>query len=75
MLSACSTIYAPPPVVTKSCHPPQDYMLKYSDLKSLPKGSLSEKQILDQWIVDTKSYNNLNVDHNGLIDWVNTFCK
>jgi hypothetical protein len=50
-------------------------MIKHNDLKPLPNGSMTEKQILDQWIVDIKSYNDLNIDHNGVIAWINKFCK
>jgi hypothetical protein len=74
-LTACQTIQSPPVVVTKTCTPPDVLVSKHADLPAIQGNTLTEKQILSQWIDDTQAYNNLNIDHNGLIDWINTYCK
>jgi len=75
MLSACSTISEPPIIINKTCVPPADFMVKREDLPKLNETTLTQKQILNQWIDDIQNYNNLNIDHTGLINWVNKYCK
>jgi len=55
--------------------PPADFMVKHKDLPKLNETPLTQKQLLNLWIDDIQNYNNLNIDHSGLIDWVNKYCK
>jgi len=73
-LSACSTIPEHPVVINKECVPPSEIMIKHDALPKL-QTPLTVKYMLEQWADDTHSYNNLNIEHSALIDWVNKNCK
>ena len=75
-LSACLTAPGRPPVIiTNTCNPPIAFTTKHSDLPKVLQTKLTEKQVIDLWLDDIQAYNDLNVDHSSLIDWVQTHCK
>jgi len=49
-------------------------MIVYNDLATL-NNPLTQKQALEQWILDIQTYNSLNADHTALIAWVNKYCR
>jgi hypothetical protein len=75
MLSACSTMSEQPIVINNTCTPPGDFMQKHEDLPVIAGNTISEKQAIDLWLDDIQKYNNLNLDHSALIDWVTKYCK
>jgi hypothetical protein len=79
MLSACSTVsgqgIATQPVIqNKVCKPPAEFMQKHPSLEALKGSSITEKQAIDTWVNDVKSYNDLNIDHSALIDFISKYC-
>ena len=75
-LLACSTPPVQPPIVINNvCTPPKEIMTENGDLPLILGPTLTEKQILDQWLSDIQSYNSLNIEHSSLIKWINKHCN
>lgn len=65
----------PPVIVTNTCNPPTEFMVKHDDLAKIIGTTMTQKQLINLMLDDTQQYNTLNIDHTALINWVNAHCK
>lgn len=70
-----SCVTTPAPVITNSCNPPAQTMIKSNNLAVITEKTLTEQEIIHYWLMDSEQFNNLLNNNNALIDWINKYCK
>lgn len=76
LLAACATTGNLPQVVgSASCNPPSEELALSKGPHALPKGAMSQKDIVRHWGKDRSDFGALARKHNGLTQFVTGNCK